>query len=64
MLGFVVLGGLSVVSFAIGIILNLQWFPKKDGTPPPRPLPQWAAVGLLVVLAAAAVLIFLLFLNR
>ena len=64
MIGLVILGSLAVISFAVGILLNLQWFPSKDGSPPPRPLPQWLAVGIVIALVAIAVIVVFLVINR
>ena len=40
-----------LASLAMGVLIRLQWLPKDD-TPPPKPLPQWAAVLIAVGLTA------------
>ncbi|MCL2350373.1 MAG: hypothetical protein FWC67_02720 [Defluviitaleaceae bacterium] len=44
---------LFFVSLLSGALIYLQWLPGKDGEPPPKPLPAWAAVCAAVVLGGA-----------
>ena len=39
-----------VISPLFGLLVGLQWLPKSDGTPPPKPLKQPVALALAIIL--------------
>jgi len=48
-----------VISLAFGILVGLQWLPRGDGTPPPKPLSQPVAVAIAVLMGAIFVAVII-----
>ena len=52
-----------IVSMGFGVLVRLQWFNFGGDEPPPKPLPQWAAVLIGIALFAVFLVIVIPSIN-
>jgi cytochrome b561 len=52
-----------VVSLGFGMLVRLQWFNFGGDEPPPKPLPQWAAVLIGITLTVIFLIIVIPAIN-